>query len=90
MREPDPVVAGGFQLIQISLLLWSPTRFGVLPAVVAAFVEELLANIPVTIDFSAWYAAATVMAQITILLLAVWSFWLALGKRLHLPGFLER
>jgi hypothetical protein len=81
IREPEPVVAGGFQLIQISLLLWSLTHFGVLPAVVAAFVEELLANIPVTIDFSAWYATGTIMAQITIFVLAVWSFWLAPGEK---------
>jgi hypothetical protein len=90
IRTPEPLVAGGFQLIQVSLLLWSLTRFGVLPAVVAAFIEELLANIPVTIDFSAWYATGTIMAQITVLILAVWSFRLALGKKLQLPAFLER
>jgi serine/threonine-protein kinase len=56
-------------------------RFGVLPIVFAFFVSELLRTTPLTTDISAWYANSTITVLVVILVVASWSFHMALGGR---------
>jgi hypothetical protein len=54
-------------------------RFGLIPLACAIFTVNMLANVPFTADFSAWYAATSVLALLSILALAAWGFYHSLG-----------
>jgi serine/threonine-protein kinase len=61
--------------------MWVLLRFGVLPLVAGAFVHMILLRLPITLDLSAWYSDASLVALGTVLALSVWSFRHALGGR---------
>jgi len=54
-------------------------RFGLITLAVAVFVANTMLNVPVTFDFSRWYAPAAMSVPVGILAFAVWSFYTALG-----------
>ena len=49
--------------------------------IVAGFVAQVLVAFPLTFDLSAWYSEASLFALGTVLVLAVWSFRVALAGR---------
>jgi hypothetical protein len=71
-------VANGFMAGFAMLVL---LRFGVLPLMAGAFVHAILLRLPITLDLSVWYSAASLVALGTVLALAGWSFRHALGGR---------
>lgn len=54
-------------------------RFGLIPLACAIFTINMLANVPFTADFSAWYSATSILALLSILALAGWGFYHSLG-----------
>jgi len=56
-------------------------RFGLVALASGIFTADLLANVPSTTDFSAWYAAATLVPLLAVAALAVWGFYTALAGR---------
>jgi hypothetical protein len=54
-------------------------RFGLVPLAVAAFTVDMLANVPLTSDFSEWYMGTTVLALLSVVALAGWGFYHSLG-----------
>ena len=46
---------------------------------VAVFVANTMLNVPVTFDFSRWYAPYAATVPLMILAIALWSFYTALG-----------
>jgi serine/threonine-protein kinase len=85
-----PAVTASFDLVVISLLLWVVAQFGVLAATIALFVEAFLASLPLTSDFSAWYAGSTWFALVILVGMALWSFRITLaGRPLFGEDFLE-
>jgi hypothetical protein len=56
-------------------------RFGLIALASGIFTADLLANVPVTTDFSAWYAGATLVPLLAVAALAVWGFYTALAGR---------
>jgi predicted Ser/Thr protein kinase len=54
-------------------------RFGLVPLAVGAFTVDMLANVPFTADFSAWYMSATALALLSVVALAAWGFYHSLG-----------
>jgi hypothetical protein len=54
-------------------------RFGLIPLACAVFTIELLANVPFSADFSTWYATTSVAILLSVLALAGWGFYNALG-----------
>jgi hypothetical protein len=65
-------------------------RFGLITLTVAVFVANTLLNVPVTFDFSRWYAPYALSIPIFVLVLACWSFYTALaGQRLFKSEMLE-
>ena len=56
-------------------------RFGLVALASGIFTADLLANVPLTTDFSAWYAAATLVPLLAVAALAVWGFHTALAGR---------
>ena len=69
------------RVVSLSLLLWVTLRFGILPGTLIALVSTLVGTLPLTSDFSAWYASRGLTAVALTLVLAVWSFRNALGGR---------
>ena len=58
-------------------------RFGFVTLGVGIFTTELLANAPVTLDFSAWYFSSAWLPVLGFAALAVWGFYNALaGQKL--------
>ena len=54
-------------------------RFGLVPLAVGAFTVDMLANVPFTTDFSAWYVGSTALALLSVVALAAWGFYHSLG-----------
>ena len=54
-------------------------RFGLVPLAVGAFTVDMLANVPFTTDFSAWYVGTTALALLSVAALAGWGFYHSLG-----------
>lgn len=57
----------------------SLVRFGLITLAVAVFVANTLLNVPVTLDFSRWYATTAIGIPLAILAIAIWGFYTALG-----------
>jgi hypothetical protein len=54
-------------------------RFGLVPLFVASFTVNMLANVPFTAEFSAWYMGATILALLSVVAIAGWAFYHSLG-----------
>ena len=58
-------------------------RFGFVALAVGLFVTDMLANVPVTLDFSVWYATTSLLPLLSVVALAVWGFYNSLaGQKL--------
>jgi hypothetical protein len=73
-----PVVLPAIFLVYAVLVL-IVFRFGLVPLAVAAFTVDMLANVPFTSDFSAWYMTNTLLALFSVIALAGWGFYHSLG-----------
>lgn len=54
-------------------------RFGLVPLAVAIFTVNMLANIPITVDSSAWWFMDSLLALLSVVALAGWGFYHSLG-----------
>ena len=58
-------------------------RFGFVALAVGLFVTDTMLNVPLTLDFSAWYASSSLLPLLSVAVLAVWGFYNALaGQKL--------
>jgi predicted Ser/Thr protein kinase len=58
-------------------------RFGFVALAVGLFVTDMLLNVPLTLDFSAWYVGSTLLPLLIVAALAIWGFYNALaGQKL--------
>jgi len=89
------LLAGQWPAIVVNVVgplgfLWVMRRFGLLPFIVLFVVQNTVRQLPMTLDFSAWYAHGTITALVIVLGLAAGSFYVALGGRAVLrEDFLE-
>ncbi len=56
-------------------------RFGLVALAVGLFSTDMLLNVPLTADFSSWYAGNTIFPLLSIAGLAVWGFYTAMGDQ---------
>ena len=54
-------------------------RFGLIPLACAIFTVNMLANVPFTVDPSAWYMTTFILALLSVVALAGWGFYHSLG-----------
>jgi uncharacterized protein YneF (UPF0154 family) len=66
-------------LLVYGILVLIIFRFGLVPLAVAAFTVDMLANVPFTADFSAWYMSSAELALLSVVALAGWGFYHSLG-----------
>jgi len=65
-----------FVFLLLALIVY---RFGLVPLAVGAFTVDMLANVPLTADFSAWYMGTSLLALFSVIALAGWGFYHSLG-----------
>jgi len=70
-----------FSAAGAALLLLVMLRFGLVSLIAYSFVELILSLFPITADFSAWYAGASLFALLVIGALAAFAFHASLGGR---------
>ena len=63
-------------------------RFGVLAMAAGLVCQFLLRGMPVTMDFSTWYAGSTILTLAGLLVLAGYGFWTALAGQSLIRGSL--
>ena len=54
-------------------------RFGLVPLVCAIFTVDMMSNLPINSDLSAWYMPTTGLAVLSVVALAGWGFYHSLG-----------
>ena len=85
-----PLINGPILAVEIGLAILILIRFGVLPLIVGVFVGSTLFVLPLTTDFSTWYAGSTLFVLASTLVLTVVAFHMAIaGRALFKEGFLE-
>jgi serine/threonine-protein kinase len=68
-------------LLRYSLFVLVVMRFGLLSFAVMLLVDFRLWDLPITLDFSAWYATGSIVAILTLVALAAYGFHTALAGR---------
>ncbi len=56
-------------------------RFVFFAFIAGLFFSGLIAGMPIVLDFSAWYAGASLFGAAVIVALILYAFWVSLGGR---------
>jgi serine/threonine protein kinase len=67
------------QILVYAIAVVIVLRFGFLPLACAIFTINLMANVPFSADLSAWYMPTSILALLSVLVLAGWGFYHSLG-----------
>ena len=90
LRDDQGLLVVAASMSSLSLLLWVTLRFGILPGTLIVTFTTLVGTLPLTSDFSAWYASRGLTVVALTLGVAVWSFRHALaGRRVLSERFLD-
>jgi serine/threonine protein kinase len=54
-------------------------RFGLIVLALGVLTVDALLNVPITLDFSTWYAARSLSVLLSFVLIAAWGFYTSLG-----------
>jgi len=79
LGSSQPWVAATSGVLVYAIAAFALVRFGLITLAVAVFVANTMLNVPVTVDFSRWYAPYALMVPAFVLALAAWGFYTALG-----------
>lgn len=74
-----PAIEVPCQILIYGIAAFALVRFGLITLGVAVFAANIMLNVPVTFDFSRWYAPAAMSIPIGVLALATWGLYNALG-----------
>jgi serine/threonine protein kinase len=67
------------QILVYAIAVLIVLRFGLIPLACAVFTINLMANVPFSSDFSAWYMTTSILALLSVVALAGWGFYHSLG-----------
>jgi serine/threonine-protein kinase len=67
------------QILVYAIAVLIVLRFGFIPLACAVFTINMMANVPFSSDFSAWYMPASILALLSVVALAGWGFYHSLG-----------
>ncbi|HZS27064.1 MAG TPA: serine/threonine-protein kinase [Candidatus Angelobacter sp.] len=79
LGSTTPVFDAVIVVLIYGIAAFSLVRFGLVTLFVAVFVANLMLNVPITLDFSRWYATAAISVPVGVLAIGVWAFYTALG-----------
>ena len=86
LQGSHPWISAGSGVLVYAIAAFALVRFGLITLAVAVFVADTMLNVPVTFDFSRWYASNAMSVPIVVLALAVWAFWTALAGQKLIKG----
>jgi serine/threonine protein kinase len=66
-------------IIVYAIALLIVIRFGLVPLAVAIFTINMALNVPFSADLSAWYMTTSILAFLSVLVIASWGFYHSLG-----------
>lgn len=66
-------------IVVYSIAVLIVLRFGLIPLAVAIFTVDMAGNLPLSGDLSAWFMTNSLLALLSVLVLAVWGFYHSLG-----------
>ena len=81
LGSKNPLVDGTLSFVYFGLGAFVVLRFGLLSLTVALLIANLLINLPVTLDFSAWYVPSMLGIVGAVIVLAVRAFYVSLGEK---------
>jgi predicted Ser/Thr protein kinase len=67
------------QILVYAIAVLIVLRFGLIPLACAISTINLMANIPVSSDLSAWYMSTSILGLLSVVALAAWGFYHSLG-----------
>jgi tRNA A-37 threonylcarbamoyl transferase component Bud32 len=67
------------QILVYAIAVLIVFRFGLVPLAGAIFTVNMLGSVPLTADLSAWYLTTSVLALLSVVVLAGWGFYQSLG-----------
>ncbi|HKV91760.1 MAG TPA: serine/threonine-protein kinase [Candidatus Angelobacter sp.] len=79
LGSTQPTLDAVTAVLIYGIAAFSLVRFGLITLFVAVFVVNLMFNVPITLDFSHWYATAAISVPVAMLAIAAWAFYAALG-----------
>lgn len=78
-----PLIDAACTMVIYAIAVIVVLRVGFVALAIAIFSNNLLINVPFTMDFSIWYFGNTLFPLLTVVALAVWGFYTALaGQKL--------
>jgi serine/threonine-protein kinase len=67
------------QILVYAIAVLLVLRFGFVSLACAIFTVDLMANVPFSADFSAWYMTTSILGLLSVVALAGWGFYHSLG-----------
>jgi hypothetical protein len=90
LTSVHPLIDTPVLLIIYGIAAFATVRFGLIVLVVGAFCADAIINVPITLDFSNWYAARSLCVVLGFVLIAAWGFYTSLaGQRLWKEDLFE-
>jgi hypothetical protein len=86
LPSPHPFMEMSSAILIYGIAAFAVVRFGLITLGVAIFVANMMLNVPSTFDFSRWYAANALSLPVVVLVLAVCTFYTALGGQKIIKG----
>jgi serine/threonine protein kinase len=75
----SPMIALVFAGLSFAAVVINLLRFGLVALAISILVSSLFSRVPITTDFSAWYAGSTLFTLLAVLALALYGFHTSLG-----------
>lgn len=80
-----PTLEAVVQIAIYSLLVFVVFRFGLVALATGMVVADVMLNVTLTVDFSAWYASTGAFVLLSMAAIAIWGFYNSLGGQKLLP-----
>jgi hypothetical protein len=79
-------LSGSYKMIELpaeilvyGIALLIVIRFGLVPLACAIFTIDMMVGVPFSADFSTWYMTTSILALLSVLVIAGWGFYHSLG-----------
>lgn len=79
LGSSHPLLEAANAALIYGIAAFALVRFGLITLAVAVFVANTMLNIPITFDFSRWYASSAIMVPLGVLAIGIWGFYTAMG-----------
>ena len=85
-----PLIETPIWLVIYGIAAFAVVRFGLIALAMAVLTVDVLLNVPITLDFSYWYAARSFCVLLGFVAIAAWGFYTSLaGQRLWKEDIFE-